>query len=383
MNVSLNSKLPHVGPTIFSVMTQLANEHNAINLSQGFPDFQCPPSLIERVRFYMERGDNQYAPMAGLPILQQQIAVKVDNLYHLKLNAAEEVTITSGATEALFCAIQTVIQPGDEVIVFDPSYDSYEPAIILAGGKAVHLPLITPDYHIDWEVVRQSINPRTRLIIINSPHNPTGAVLTEEDMLQLSEIVNKNDLFLLSDEVYEHIIFDQQSHQSVLKYPDLYQRCFVVFSFGKTYHVTGWKVGYCIAPPMLTSEFRKVHQFVTFDTATPLQYGLADFMKSDPQHYLDLPHFYQQKRDLFCRLLSKSKFTLLPSKGTYFQLLEYSGISGLNDVDYAKTLTVDAGIAAIPISVFAKQPIKEKYLRFCFAKDDATLTKAAAILTLL
>ncbi|MCL1123357.1 methionine aminotransferase [Shewanella surugensis] len=382
MNVSLKSKLPHVGPTIFSVMTQLANEHNAINLSQGFPDFTCPASLIERVNFYMKRGDNQYAPMAGLPILQQQIAAKVDNLYHLTLNAAEEVTITSGATEALFCAIQTVIKLGDEVIVFDPSY-SYEPAIILAGGKAVHLPLITPDYHIDWEAVRQSVNSRTRLIIINSPHNPTGAVLTADDLQQLSQIVDKNDLFVLSDEVYEHIIFDQQSHQSVLRYPDLYQRCFVVFSFGKTYHVTGWRVGYCIAPPILTSEFRKVHQFVTFDITTPLQYGLADFMKSDPQHYLNLPRFYQQKRDLFCRLLANSKFTLVPSQGTYFQLLEYSNISEQGDVDYAKTLTVEAGIAAIPISVFAKQPIEKKYLRFCFAKDDTTLTKAAAILTLL
>lgn len=380
MNVSLESKLPNVGPTIFSVMTQLANEHHALNLSQGFPDFNCPRSLIERVSFYMKRGDNQYAPMAGLPILQQQIAEKVKNLYQLSLNAGEEVTITSGATEALFCAIQTVINPGDEVIVFDPSYDSYEPAILLAGGKTVHLPLVTPDYHINWEEVKRAVNSNTRLIIINSPHNPTGSVLTEDDMLQLSEIVDENDLFVLSDEVYEHIIFDQKAHQSVLRYPDLYQKCFAVFSFGKTYHVTGWKVGYCIAPSVLTHEFRKVHQFVTFDTATPLQYALADFMQSCPQHYLELPQFYQQKRDLFCRLLKDSKFKLKSSKGTFFQLLEYSGITEQNDVDYAKTLTIDKGIAAIPISVFSKQPIKEKYLRFCFAKDDATLIQAAEIL---
>ncbi|WP_299006194.1 methionine aminotransferase [uncultured Shewanella sp.] len=376
----MNSKLPNVGTTIFSVMTQLANEHDAINLSQGFPDFQCPSELMESVYFYMKQGKNQYAPMAGLPALQQQIADKVGHLYQLKINPSDEVTVTSGATEALFCAIHTVIKPGDEVIVFDPCYDSYEPAILLAGGKAVHLPLIAPDYHIDWEVVKKSVNERSRLIIINSPHNPTGAALTNEDMLQLSIIVKMNDLFVLSDEVYEHIIFDQKLHQSVLRYSDLYQRCFAVFSFGKTYHVTGWKVGYCIAPPKLTSEFRKVHQFVTFDTATPLQYALADFMKSCPQHYLALPDFYQQKRDLFCRLLIGSKFSLIPSQGTFFQLLEYSAITTQNDVDFAKALTINQKVAGIPVSVFSMQPTKEKYLRFCFAKDDATLIKATDIL---
>ncbi|WP_299493216.1 methionine aminotransferase [uncultured Shewanella sp.] len=380
MDLSLASKLPHVGPTIFSVMTQLANEHNAINLSQGFPDFQCPKALIERVHFYMKRGENQYAPMAGVPLLQQQIAAKVDNLYQLKIRAQEEVTITSGATEALFCAIQTVVKPSDEVIVFDPCYDSYEPAICLAGGKVVHLTLVRPDYHIDWARVRASINHRTRLIIINSPHNPTGAILTEEDLQQLADIVDEHDLFVISDEVYEHIVFEGEAHQSVLRYSNLYRRSFAIFSFGKTYHVTGWKVGYCIAPPMLSNEFRKVHQFVTFDTATPLQFALADFMKSSPQHYLALPQFYQQKRDLFCRLLKDSKFKLTPSKGTFFQLLEYSGITAEHDVDYAKRLTVDTGIAAIPISVFSQQAIKDKYLRFCFAKDDATLIRAAEIL---
>jgi methionine aminotransferase len=377
---ALHSKLADVGTTIFTVMSRLAAEHGAINLSQGFPDFPAPAGLLDRVAHHLRAGHNQYAPMGGLPALQQQIARKTLALYGREVDPDTEVTVTSGATEALFCAIEALVHPGDEVLCLDPAYDSYDPAIRLAGGRAVHVPLCAPAFSVDWERVRSAITPRTRLLILNSPHNPTGAVLSADDIVALTDLVRDTRLLLLSDEVYEHIIFDGRRHESLLRYPELADRSLVVSSFGKTYHATGWKIGYCVGPAALTREFRRVHQFVQFCVVTPMQWALADFLESDPGHYLELPAFYQARRDKFCALLKASRFCFTPSAGTYFQLLDYGRITAEADVDYARRLTREAGVACIPVSVFYASPPGTPLLRFCFAKDPATLERAAEIL---
>lgn len=374
------SKLPEVGTTIFTVMTDLARQYGALNLSQGFPDFAVPAGLLERVSFHLAAGHNQYAPMAGVPALREAIAAKTLDLYGCRLDPDTEITVTSGATEALFSAIEALVGPGDEVLCFDPAYDSYDPAIRLAGGRAVHLPLRAPAFSVDWDRVRDALNDRTRLIILNTPHNPTGAVLSATDMETLASLVRDRDLWLLGDEVYEHIIFDGRRHESLLRWPELAQRSLTVSSFGKTYHATGWKIGYCAGPAPLMAEFRRVHQFVQFCVATPLQWALADFVASDPGHYLGLPDFYQAKRDRFCALLAGSRFRITPSAGTYFQLLDYAAISDEPDTEFARRLTLEAGIASIPVSVFCREPAATRLLRFCFAKDEATLEQAADIL---
>ena len=376
------SKLPDVGTTIFTVMSALAAEQKALNLSQGFPDFDGPPALLDRVEAHMRDGRNQYPPMAGVESLRQAIAEKVENLYGLKCRADDEVTVTAGATEALFCAIAAVVHPGDEVIVLDPAYDSYDPVIRLQGGVAVHVPLSTPSFSIDWQRIADAITPRTRLLILNSPHNPTGMVMQDHDIEALSELCSEHDLYLIGDEVYEHMVFDQGKHLSLCAYADLYARSFVISSFGKTYHVTGWKVGYCVAPPRLTLEFRRIHQYVTFTVNTPVQLGIADFLRQHPEHHRELPAFYQRKRDLFCQLLEPSRFSFVPSQGTYFQLLGYSQITAEADDALARRWTCEQGIASIPISVFYQHPqdCDHLALRFCFAKDDATLAQAAEIL---
>ncbi|NKI34531.1 pyridoxal phosphate-dependent aminotransferase [Wenzhouxiangella sp. XN79A] len=376
----IDSKLPDVGTTIFAVMSQKAQQHGALNLSQGFPDFESPEGLRARVEEAMATGHNQYAPMPGLPLLRQRIAEKVEAMYGASVDAEAEITVTSGATEALFVAIQTVVRPGDEVIVFDPAYDSYEPAVRLAGGRCIHLPLVAPDYRIDFDRLTAALGARTRLVIVNSPHNPTGAVLSRADLDRLAEVLRASGCWLLSDEVYEHIVFDGRSHASVLGHPELRARSFAVSSFGKTYHTTGWKIGYCIAPSALTSEFRKVHQFVTFSVSTPMQLAIAEFM-SDPTFHLELPAFYQARRDRFRSALADSAWTLLPCPGTYFQLLGYGGISDRPDTEMADWLVEHAGVAAIPVSVFHADRRDDRVLRFCFAKTDATLDRAAERLT--
>ena len=393
--LTLTSKLPGVGTTIFTVMSKLAADEGAINLSQGYPDFDGPPLLFERVNHYLTHGYNQYPPMAGIEPLREGIANKVKTLYGATVDPGAEVTVTSGATEALFCAVTAVIQPGDEAIVFDPCYDAYEPAVTLAGGTCRHIPLYAPGFRIDWDRVADTISPKTRLIMINTPHNPTGAVWDERDIDGLRSAIAGHDLYLVADEVYEHIVFDGHPHLSLNRYPDLYARSFVVSSFGKTYHTTGWKVAYCVAPPPLTAEFRRIHQFVTFTTATPLQYGIADFLARCPEHHENLADFYQAKRDLFCGLLRDSRFELTPSPGTFFQLVDYSAITNDADTALAKRWTIEKKVASIPVSVFYKDPPfyqdppnrpnqpnqpNQQLLRFCFAKDDATLARAAEIL---
>jgi methionine aminotransferase len=375
--MQIRTKLPKVGTTIFSVMSQLATQHKAVNLGQGFPDFDGPQSLRDALAAAMNAGRNQYAPMTGLPKLREQIALKTERLYGRKVNADTEVTVTSGATEALFAAIAAVVHAGDEVIVLDPCYDSYEPAIELSGGRAVHIPLTLPDFAVDWQRVKDAITPKTRMIMINSPHNPSGAVLEKADLETLAELVRDKDIFVLSDEVYEHIIFDGAAHQSVLRHAELAARSFVISSFGKTYHCTGWKVGYCIAPSQLSAEFRKVHQYLTFCTFTPAQAAFADALESDPQHYLDLPAFYQKRRDQFRALLAPSKFKLLPVKGAYFQLVDYSAIATSDDLNFCEWLVREAGVAAIPVSAFYETPPDARIVRLCFAKSDDTLNAAA------
>lgn len=369
------SKLPHIGTTIFTVMSQMANDYRAINLSQGFPDFDGPSALLNAVGSYIAKGMNQYSPMSGIPALREQIAAKVARLYANPVST-DEVTVTSGATEALFAAIAAVVRTGDEVIMFDPAYDSYEPAVELNGGIAVRLQLPPPLFQIDWAQVQAAITPQTRLIILNSPHNPTGTVLSTADMQLLLELVRGTDILLLGDEVYEHIAFNGQ-HQSLHRYPELYERSFVVSSFGKTYHATGWKIGYCVAPPPLTAEFRKMHQYLTFATCTPMQLALADILRDEPEHADNLPSFYQQKRDLFCSLISNSRFKFTPSAGTYFQVVDYSALSDLPDLAFCEWLTKEVGVAAIPVSVFCKTPPEMRLVRFCFAKGDETLQRAA------
>jgi methionine aminotransferase len=374
------SKLSDVGTTIFTVMSQLASECGAINLSQGFPDFPPPAELLERVARHLRAGHNQYAPMAGLPELRAQIALKTGRLYGRVTDPESEVTVTSGATEALFCAIQAFVGPGDEMIVFDPAYDSYEPAARLAGARTVHVPLAAPGFTIDWQRVTDALTPRTRLIVLNSPHNPTGAVVSAADLDTLAGLVRDRPLIILGDEVYEHIVFDGLRHESLLRHPELSARSVVVSSFGKTFHATGWKIGYCVAPPALTREFRKIHQFVQFCVVTPIQHALAEFLECAPGHYLGLSAFYQEKRDLFCRLLAPSRFRLTPSRGTYFQLLDYGAISAEDDAGFARRLTREAGVAGIPVSVFCAEPGESRWLRFCFAKEAGTLEAAAEVL---
>ena len=375
----LVSKLPNVGTTIFTRMSQLALETGAINLSQGFPDFDGPQALREAVARHVMEGRNQYSPMTGLPSLRQQVAAKIARSYGVQRDADSEITITPGATEAIFCAVQALIRPGDEAIVLDPCYDSYEPSVELAGGRCVHVPLALPDFAVDWQRLADAITPRTRLIFLNSPHNPSGALLTCADLDKLAELIRGRDIHVISDEVYEHLIYDGQRHASVLAHDELYQRAFVVSSFGKTYHVTGWKTGYVVAPPALTAELRKIHQYVNFCGVTPLQFALADFMAACPEHVEELPAFYQAKRDLFCELLAGSRFTFTRAPGTYFQLADYSAIRpDLDDVAMAEWLTREHGVAAIPVSVFYQQaPAEMRLVRFCFAKREETLRLAA------
>ncbi|WP_017937340.1 pyridoxal phosphate-dependent aminotransferase [Zestomonas thermotolerans] len=380
----LASKLPNVGTTIFTRMSQLAAEVGALNLSQGFPDFDSPAPLREAVSRHIAAGHNQYAPMTGLPALRQQVAAKIRGLYGREVDADSEVTIVPGATEAIFCAVQALIRAGDEAIVLDPCYDSYEPSVELAGGRCVHVPLSLPDFAIDWQRLADAIGPRTRLIFLNSPHNPSGALIAREGLDRLAALIRDRDIYVISDEVYEHLVYDGVAHASVLAHEELYQRAFVVSSFGKTYHVTGWKTGYVVAPPALSAELRKIHQYVTFCGVTPLQHALADFMAEHPEHIAELPAFYQRKRDLFCDLLAGSRFRFRRAAGTYFQLADYSAIRpDLDDVAMAEWLTREHGVAAIPVSVFYQEPPRElRLVRFCFAKREDTLRQAAERLCL-
>ena len=382
--MQIETKLPKVGTTIFSVMSQLAAEHKAVNLGQGFPDFDGPQALRDALTRAMNGGKNQYAPMTGIPALREAIARKTERLYARKVDIDAEITVTSGATEALFAAIAAVVHAGDEVIVLDPCYDSYEPAIELNGGRAVHVPLDPRDFSPDWQRIKDAITPRTRMILINTPHNPCGSVWSAADLDALAALVRDSDILVLSDEVYEHIVFDGVLHQSVLRHAELAERSFVISSFGKTYHCTGWKVGYCIAPRALSAEFRKVHQYLTFCTFTPAQWAFAEILESDPQHYLDLPAFYQAKRDRFRELLVGSKFKLLPVGGAYFQVADYSALSDRDDLAFCEWLAREGSVAAIPISAFYETPAAgQRLIRFCFAKSDATLEQAAAYLRVL
>jgi len=373
------SKLPEIGTNIFTIMSGLARANNAINLSQGFPNFESDKTLIDLVNKAMSSGYNQYAPMPGAIELREAIALKFDLLYKSTYNPENEITITAGATQAIFTIISTFIRPDDEVIIFRPAYDCYEPAIALNGGKTISVQLEAPNYKIDWTSVRQSMTPKTKMIIINTPHNPTGTVLSEKDLLTLQELTNNTNCIVLSDEVYEHIIFDGEKHQSACLYPRLKDRSFITASFGKTFHNTGWKVGYCCAPKVLMDEFKKVHQFNVFSINHPMQKGLADYLKHQ-NHYTELSQFYQEKRDFFLSLIKDSKFQFTPAKGTYFQVLDYSKITNAYDVDFAKQLTIDNGLASIPLSVFNINSLDNKILRFCFAKTEDTLKKAAEIL---
>jgi methionine aminotransferase len=373
----LQSRLPNVGTTIFTVMSALAQQHGAVNLGQGFPDFECDPKLLDAVDAAMRAGHNQYPPMTGVPALREAISAKVAAIYGHRYDAASEITVTAGATQAILTAILCSVHPGDEVIVIEPVYDSYVPAIELAGGKPVSVEMeIGPQgYSVPWPKVAAAVSAKTRLIMINSPHNPTGSVLREADLRALADIVRGTDILIISDEVYEHMVYDGARHESVCRHPELAARSFVISSFGKTYHVTGWKIGYVAAPAPLSAEFRKVHQFNVFTVNTPVQHGIARYM-ADPAPYLELPAFYQRKRDLFRDGLKASRFKLLPSDGTYFQCVDYSAISTMAEADFAKWLTSEIGVAAIPVSAFYSQPKESGIVRFCFAKKDETLQAA-------
>ena len=372
----IDSKLPDTGTTIFTKMSALASDCGALNLSQGFPDFDAPAPLLEAMTRHVMDGHNQYAPMAGVLALREQITAHLERYRGVECDPGTEITVVPGATEGIFCAVMASVVPGDEVIVFDPCYDSYEPAISLAGGRAVHIPLTANVFGIDWQQVEDAVTPRTRMVMINSPHNPSGAALSEEDMRRLQGLAEEHDLLVVSDEVYEHLVFDDRQHHSALQFPTLRQRSFVMFSFGKTFSVTGWKTGYCVAPPALTAELRKVHQFVCFVANTPVQMAIADFMAKEPDYPATLSGFYQRKRDLFCEALKGSRFSINPSAGTYFQLLDYSALSNATDTQLAEEWTRAAGVASIPVSVFYQQPPEQHYLRFCFAKSDAVLMEA-------
>ncbi len=378
-NGLITSKLPSVGTTIFSVMSKLALEHNAINLSQGFPDFSCSDYLVELVNRYMKTGHNQYAPMPGVPVLRERIAQMIEELYGTVYHPETEITITAGATQAIYTAISALVRDGDEVVIFEPAYDCYAPAIEMAGGKPIYIQLKFPDYSIDWSAVKKVINHRTRMIIINTPHNPSGSVLSAADMKELEKLTSKTDIIILSDEVYEHMCFDGKVHQSVTRYKNLADRSFMVSSFGKTVHTTGWKMAYIAAPANLMSEFRKVHQYLVFSCNTPVQYALAEFL-GNRDNYLELKSLYQGKRDRFIGLIKNSGFKYDLCSGTYFQLLKYDTISNEKDIDFAIRLTQEYGIASIPLSVFYHKPVDNKVLRFCFAKKDETLEQAAKII---
>lgn len=375
------SRLPHVGTTIFTVMSALAAETGAVNLGQGFPDFDCDPRLLDAVNDAMRAGHNQYPPMTGIPALRQAIAAKVQALYGHAYDAQAEVTVTAGATQAILTAVLAVVHPGDEVIVLEPCYDSYVPNIELAGGVVVRVPLTPGTFRPDFDRIAAAITPRTRALIINSPHNPSGRVWTRDDMLRLQELLAPTDVLLISDEVYEHMVYDGQPHESAARHPGLAARAFIVSSFGKTYHVTGWKVGYVVAPAPLMAEFRKVHQFNVFTVNTPMQHGLAAYM-ADPAPYLALPAFYAAKRDLFRQGLAQTRFRLLPSEGTYFQCVDISGLAvpekDLPEADFCQWLTREVGVAAIPLSAFYGNGFDQKVIRFCYAKRDDTLKAALA-----
>ena len=375
--MTIKSKLPNVGTTIFTIMSALAEQYQAINLSQGFPNFDTPDELKRLVTHYMNKGMNQYAPMAGLPILRGRLAEKVEKMYGTQIDPASEITITAGGTQALFTAITTFVREGDEVILIEPAYDSYAPSVELCGGIVKPYRLSpSQQYDINWADFKSLMSDKTRMIVINTPHNPTGKTLKDNDLQELERIVKDTDIIVLSDEVYEHLIFDGQKHQSVFRYPQLFKRSIAAFSFGKTFHSTGWKMGYVVAPEYLMSEFRKVHQFNVFSVNTPLQYAIADFLE-DENTYLSLPNFYQSKRDYFLQLMENSRFKPLKSEGTYFQLFNYEVISDENDVEFSKRLTTEFGVAAIPVSVFYSDNFDAKVIRLCFAKTEDTLTKAA------
>jgi methionine aminotransferase len=375
----IESKLPKVGTTIFTVMSALAQEHQAINLSQGFPNFNPSERLQRLVTEHMARGNNQYAPMPGLPLLRQRIAEKIERMYSAQVNPDTEITVTAGGTQAIFCAFAAFVRPGDEVILLEPCYDSYRPSVETVGGVVVPHTLAAPDYRVDWDAVGRLIGPRTRMLCINTPNNPTGTLLSEADMLKINGLLRGTDVILLSDEVYEHLIFDGQPHASALRYPELYARTLAIFSFGKTYHNTGWKTGYCVAPPELTREFRKVHQFNVFSANHPMQAAFADFM-ADPAEYLGLPEFYQQKRDFFLQAMSATRFRPLPCGGTYFQLFEYGHLSDEPDLDFCKRLTREFGVASIPVSAFHSDGRDDKVIRLCFAKTEDLLEQAGRAL---
>ena len=375
MNPSFQTKLPNIGTTIFTTMSALAVEYQAINLGQGFPDFMMSEELIGLVNSAMRNGQNQYAPMAGLGLLRERLAEKMEQLYAATVNPETEITITAGGTYAIYTALTTVLQPGDEVIAFEPAYDSYIPNIEINGAIPVLIPLIYPDYAIDWNLVREKVSSKTKMIILNTPHNPTGSIIGSNDIEQLRSIVKDTGIFILSDEVYEHLIFDDKRHESMLRYPDLLARSFVCFSFGKTYHCTGWKMGYCVAPAAMMKEFRKVHQFNCFSCHSPVQHALAEYILHKDA-YLQLGGQLQQKRDYFQQLMQQTKFKALPSYGSYFQLYSYTDITNENDADFAIRLTKEYGVAAIPTSAFYTNGKDDKVLRFCFVKKEATLDAA-------
>lgn len=376
MRPIITSKLPQVGTTVFTVMSALSAQHNAINLGQGFPDFSMDDALMDLVTQAMKGGNNHYVHMCGLPLLRERLSEKVNKQYQANVHPDSEITITPGGTYAIYTAFTTILEPGDEVIVFEPAYDSYIPNIEVNGAVAVPIPLSFPDYRINWDLVREKINPTTKAIIINTPHNPSGSVLEASDIQSLRSIVADTGIFIISDEVYEHLIFDDKQHVSMLRYPDLFARSFVCFSFGKVYHCTGWKLGYCIAPEQLMKEFRKVHQFNCFTCNSPMQVALAEYIK-DETKYTSLGPFLQKKRDYFNQLMSQTNFTPLPSHGSYFQLYSYADITDLNEFDFAVQLNEKAKVTTIPVSAFYKNPVNNKVLRFCFAKKEATLEEAA------
>lgn len=378
--LTIDSKLPHIGTTIFTVMSALAEQHRAINLSQGFPNFEMPEKLIHLTDFYMKRGVNQYAAMAGVPILRQRLAAKMQKSYDIPIDFNNEITITAGGTQAIFTAIAAFIRPDDEVILIEPAYDSYAPSILTFGGRVVPYRLTPPQYQIDWNDFAQLVTPKTKMIIINTPHNPTGKTLKMNDLENLSRLTEGSDILVLSDEVYEHLIFDNQTHQSVLRFPQLWERSLACFSFGKTFHATGWKVGYVVAPEPLMREFRKVHQFNVFSVNHPVQCAIADYL-NDENTYLSLPNFYQEKRDFFLNLMKNSRLKPLNCEGTYFQLFDYQSISDKKDIDFCKDLTIETGVATIPVSVFYSDEnapqTEARIIRVCFAKTAETLTQAA------
>ncbi|HCT4275288.1 TPA: pyridoxal phosphate-dependent aminotransferase [Citrobacter freundii] len=371
------SKLPNLGTTIFTQMSALAQQHQAINLSQGFSDFDGPLFLQERLAYHVAHGANQYAPMTGVQPLREAIADKTADLYGYKPDANSEVTITAGATEALYAAITALVRPGDEVICFDPSYDSYAPAVELSGGVVKRIALQPPSFRVDWQAFSALLSDRTRLVILNTPHNPSATVWHQADFDALWQAIKEREIFVISDEVYEHICFARQGHASVLAHSELRERAVAVSSFGKTYHMTGWKIGYCVAPAAISSELRKVHQYLTFSVNTPAQLALADMLREDPAHYRELPAFYQKKRDVLVNALRDSRLEILPCEGTYFLLVDYSAVSTLNDVEFCQWLTTEVGVAAIPLSVFCADPFPHKLIRLCFAKQESTLLAAA------